>query len=260
MNRNKEILCNPNLENLSKTSTYHLALFKPMIDVRELLHDVARGEHKVVEARLKKDMSLMFKRDKVTDCSGRTFDNVSSFEYALWGLDKHMWAVMLACVPQNEEGNMIFAKLIAQYNKVNTNGVTYRLNGKTITEQHFNFKNTIIKELQIQEDLINVPGADNRDAIDNQWREGVGAAQKLLPVHVVDEYCSNEPFYPVPKFTSQPKSSKQFCNWTTGKDENWFSRDSKLLLILLYTRGRQSGVAGGAACGQALLCASIWLL
>lgn len=47
-------------------------------------------------------------------------------------------------------------------------------------------------------------------------------------MHVVDEYCSNEPFCPVPKFTSQPKSSKQFYNWATDKNENWFSVDSKL--------------------------------
>jgi len=150
-----------------------------------------------------------------------------------------MWAAMIACIPQNEEGKRIFELLIAQYNKVKTDGVTYRLSGKTITEQHFDFENTIIKELQTQVDSINAPGEKNWDAIDNQWREGVGGAQKQLPMHVVDEYCSDEPFIPVPKFTSQPKSSKQFYNWTTEKDENWFSVDSKLSVdFAIYKGGR----------------------
>ena len=221
-------LSNRDLVNLAQTSKYHLSLFKPMVDIRKLLHHVVRGKHDVVQSILIDDISLMLKRGKVTDCSGREFENISSFEYALWALDKHMWAAMITCVPQNEEGKRILELLIAQYNKVNTDGVTYRLNGKTITEQHFDFENTLIKELQTQVDSINAPGVKNWDAIDNQWREGVGGAQKRLPMHIVDEYCSNEPFYPVPKFTSQPKSSKQFYNWTTDKNEDWFSVDSKL--------------------------------
>ncbi|HAT8178911.1 TPA: F-box protein [Legionella pneumophila] len=252
-------LSNRDLVNLAQASKDHLALFKPMIDVRKLLHHVTRGEHDKVEAMLKKNMSLMFKRGKVTDCSGRTFDNISAFEYALWALDKHMWAVMIACIPKNEEGREIFEQLIAQYNKVNTDGVTYKLNGQVITEQHFDFRNTIIKELQTQVDSLNTPGTKNWGAIDKQWREGVGGAQKLLPVHVVDEYCSTEPFYPVPKFTSQPKSSRQFYNcttqkdnWTTKKDENWFALDSKLAVDFAIFKGCRSRCYAPRTGGQPL--------
>ena len=234
-------LSNRDLVNLAQTSKYHLALFQPMLDVRKLLHYVARGDHKAVEAMLKKDMSLIFKRGVVTDCFGREFENTSGFEYALWALDKHMWAAMIACIPQNEEGRKVFAQLIAQYNKVNTDGVTYKLNGQTITEKHFDFNNTIIKELQTQVDSINAPGTKNWDAIDKQWREGVGGAQNLFPMHVVYEYCSDEPFYPVPKFTSQPKSSKQFYNWATEKDENWFNAGSKLSVDFAIYKGLAPG-------------------
>ena len=212
----------------AQASKYHLALFKPMVDVRKLLHYAVHGKHDAVQLILTDDISSMFKRDKVTDCSGREFECVSGFEYSLWALDKHMWTKMIACIPQNEEGRKVFAKLIAQYNKINTEGVTYKLNGKTITEQHFDFNNTIIKELQTEMDLMNAPGGQDWDAMDYHWREGVGGAQKLLPMHIVDEYCSNEPFYPVPEFTSQPKSSRQYYNCTTDKYENWFSIDSEL--------------------------------
>ena len=214
------------------------------------MHHVTRGEHDAVKAMLKQDMSLIFKRGPVTDCSGREFEDISGFEYALWALDKHMWAVMIACIPQNEEGGKVLAQLIAQYDKVNTDGVTYKLNGQTITEQHFDFNNTIIKELQTQVDSINAPGVKNWEAIDKQWREGVGAAQKRLPMHVVYEYCSNEPFYPVPKFTSQPKSSKQFYNWITTKDENWFSVGSKLSVDFAIYKAGWSPWPGGR-CGAA---------
>ncbi|KTD57802.1 hypothetical protein Lsan_2497 [Legionella santicrucis] len=221
-------LSNRDLVNLVQTSNYHFSLFKPLVDVRKLLHHVVRGKHDAVQLILIGDISLMVKRGKVTDCSGREFDNISGFEYALWALDKHMWAAMIERIPSNQEGKQVFARLIAQYNKVNTDGVTYRLNGKTITEKHFDFENTLIKELQTQVDSINAPGVKDWDAIAKQWREGIGGAQKRLPMHIVDEYCSGEPFYPVPKFISQPKSSRQFYNWATNKDEDWFSGDSML--------------------------------
>ena len=93
-------LSNRDLVNLAQTSKYHLALFKPVIDVRKLLHHVTRGEHDVVKAMLKQDINLIFKRGFVTDCSGREFENISGFEYALWALDKHMWAAMIECIPR----------------------------------------------------------------------------------------------------------------------------------------------------------------
>lgn len=140
---------------------------------------------------------------------------------------------------------------------MNTDGVTYRLNGKTITEQYFDFENTLIKELQTQVDSIKAPGVKNWDAINKQWREGVGGAQKLLPMHIVDEYCSNEPFYHVPKFTSQPKSSKQFYNWTAKKDEDWFSVDSKLGSEFAIYKGQVSGARGCAEAPLGVGCADL---
>jgi hypothetical protein len=65
-------------------------------------------------------------------------------------------------------------------------------------------------------------------------------------MHVVNEYCSDEPFIPVPKFTSQPNSSKQFYNWTTEKDENWFSRDSKLAVDFAIYKGLAARARGDA--------------
>jgi hypothetical protein len=69
-----------------------------------------------------------------------------------------MWAAMIACITSNEEDRKVFAQLIAQYNTVNKDGVTYRLNGKTITERPFDFKNTIIRELKTHQYSLSLPG------------------------------------------------------------------------------------------------------
>ncbi|BCA95130.1 hypothetical protein TUM19329_14910 [Legionella antarctica] len=222
----------PELISISMTSKGHRAFFKPVLEERKVLqkflYHTVRGEHDAVKEMLSNDISLIFKRGQVTDCSGRTFDNISAFEFVLWALDKPMWTMMLNCLPITEDGKKVIVKLLCQYDKVSTEGVTYVLNGKTVTETHFDFKNTIIKELQSQVDSIAAQGDKNFAAIDKQWREGVGGAQRLLPMHAVYEYCSHDPFHPVSKFTGQPKSSGQFYNSETRQYENWFVVDSRL--------------------------------
>ncbi|HAT9649720.1 TPA: F-box protein [Legionella pneumophila subsp. pneumophila] len=220
----------PDFAHLIQSSKANQTLFKPLLDEQKLptfLHRAVRREDDAVQKILINDPTLLSKRGKVTDCSGRTFENISAFEYMLWALDKHGWTMLLECIPKTKNNEELVKELLAQYNKVKNEGVTYTLNGIKITEQHFDFKNTIIKELQDQVDASNVPNP-NWDSIDKQWREGVGGAQKLFPMHVVYEYCSDEPFDPVPKFKSKPKSSSQFYNWITNKLESWVSSDSLL--------------------------------
>jgi hypothetical protein len=193
-----------------------------------LLHAV-RGEHDAVRALLTKDISLLSKKSSVIDLSGRVFEYISPFEYALWALDSHMWNTMLKCVPENEQGHQVLKQLGVHYKTLQIKKVTYRLNGTLITESHFNFQQTIIKELQTQMNLQNAPGNKNWDAINKQWREGVGGAQRLLPIHVVNEYCTeNRPFTPIPDFTIYPGPAKQFYNCLTNQDANWFEGVSKL--------------------------------
>ena len=228
----------PDLEVVTKT---HLSdapsLFQPKLNIREFLRHVVSGKHEVVKAMLEKDINLLCIKGRVTDCSKRTFYNISGFEYALWALDKHQWTMMLDCLPKNEAGQAVLKKLRIQYAKVKREGVTYELNDNKFTEKHFDFENTIIKELQTQVDSLNAPGIKDWHAIHKQWREGVGGAQNLFPMHVVYEYCFNRPFYPLPDFTQKPPECSKFYNWSTRKDENWFATDSKLGIDFAIYKG-----------------------
>ncbi|WP_131795579.1 F-box protein [Fluoribacter gormanii] len=226
---------------VSKTGS--APFFQPSLEVRRFLHHVVCGEHEKVKAMLEKNVHLLYKKGEVTDCAGRSFESISGFEYALWALDKDMWALMLECIPKNEEGKEIIARLLTQYKKLETQGVSYSLNGKTITgEKHFDFEETIIKEWNIQIDSINAPEPKDWNAINEQWRKGVGYAQRLLPVHVVHWYCCEIPFSPTPKFGEQhPSPTKKFYTWITEQCEAWFHKDSKLGQDFAIYKGSRRG-------------------
>lgn len=218
--------------------------FQPTLDVRTFLHHVVCGEYDKVKAMLEKDIHLLYKRGEVTDCSGREFklindkcveakdkkgSLISGFEYALWALDKDLWTFMLDCIPKNDEGKEVLERLLTQYKKLMVNGVTYSLNGKPITEKHFDFKGTIITELKTLVNSINAPGPKDWDAINEQWIKGVGGAQRLLVVHIVHWYCYGIPFKPIPKFGEErPSRLKQLYNGITHEKEDWFHKESKL--------------------------------
>jgi len=72
----------------------------------------------------------------------------------------------------------------------------------------------------------------------------VGGAQKRLPIHLVDEYCSTELVS-----TSHPTSSKLLFNWKTQRYEPWF--DSNLgIEFAVYKEFGECGRIGCAGCGS----------
>ncbi|MBA2710954.1 MAG: F-box protein [Tatlockia sp.] len=231
------------LQALACTSKTHHQLFKPLLNVRRFLRDVVQGDYDQVEARLMDNINYLTTTWQVTDCSGRTFFNISGFQYALWALDKHMWLKMLNCLPHKEEDTKVKALLLKQYQALKENGVTYKLKGKIITERHFDFENTLIRALRTQ-----VNDANKRikswSKIDEQWREDVGSAQKLLPMHVIYEYCSEEPFHPLPAFIERPPMNRLYCNRIKNKWRNWSHADSRLGVDFAIFKGGQRWAEG----------------
>ncbi len=129
-------------------------------------------------------------------------------------------------------GAKIKTELYKQYQELKEKGVAYELNGERIRENHFDFVNTIIKELQTAIDLDNyIPIYKSDVERDKQWREGVGSAQKLLPMHVVYLYCGDVSINwhkQVPEFIELTSPSQQIYNCLTDEFENWFHPNSRL--------------------------------
>jgi len=211
-------------------------LFKPILDrrkrehvaVHKVLYHLVRGEYEAVCALLTNNIDLLYKMSSITDLSGRTFEKISPFQYALWSLNKHAWNKMLECIPRTKEGNEVLDNLMSQYKALQieadedtpeikeeipqSKGVTYTLNEKVITEPHYDF--AIIDALRKHANADY--NSENKPAIDKQWREEVGGAQRLLPLHIMDEYCSNGVFFPIPDFNDPPEITQDtFDNWTS---------------------------------------------
>ncbi len=149
--------------------------------------NVAKGNQSTVEKMLRKYPNLLLERGYVTDYSGRTFKNITAFQYALWALDKHMWEALLASVP--EDRNDLHKDLLQQYQQLETEGLTYTIKSQTIKkEYHFDFQ-PLIQALQTQ---INYYNNQHWQKIRAHWLTKVGGAQRLLPIHVINYYCCDE--------------------------------------------------------------------
>ena len=209
------------------------------MNLRQLVQLVVHGEYDKVKMMLQDTphLPLFCQRTTVTDYSGREFAPISGFEYALWALDKHMWNDILSYLPRDkaghltEEGRVIVAQLQHQYYRVKTEGVTYKLNGVVKTESHYDF--ALINELQKQVAALNADEDQDRDALYTECRGSVGRAQCLLPVHVVNEYCSKTPFHPVPRFDFRASptptcTAREFYNWLFYNNMFSWRRDSKV--------------------------------
>src|SRR3990167_4985391 len=189
---------------------------------------------------LQKSPEFLLERSNVTDWAGRTFKNITAFEYALWAKDFKMIEMMLGCIPETPEGDEIRAKLLEQYKHVTAptyagGGLTYTHTYErpnldalgipdgtvsTVTEEHTenHFYSTQLCAAYQDYDTHfdnNVDGSartwPQRDAY---WTKLIGKLQRLLPVHILQRYCDpNTPFYPLPQFNSGFKRAADFYNY-----------------------------------------------
>lgn len=209
--------------NIALTSSTYFSLFKPNFKSRlitKLLVNVAWGEQEKVEQLLKTSPELMLEKTTFTDCSGRTFSNISAFEFVLWAWDtRYMVRMMLDCLPKNDAGFDLAEALKKQYDHHQKYGVTYTLDGETINEIHFDFS-SYIKALR-----THAKHFDDWDwsAREKQWFSVVGKAQRYLPAHVIQHYCDPDvPFYPLPEFKAEHLvRTRQFHNWVNDSDMTW---------------------------------------
>jgi hypothetical protein len=225
----------PTMKNiLALTSKSHFNLFKPNFKsdlINKLLVCAAWGKQDEVEQLLKTSPELMLEKTTFTDCSGRTFSNISVFEFVLWALDtRYMIDMMFNCLPKDENGLSLANKLEKQYLYHQEHGITYTLEEKIITENHFDFS-VLINALQVYVDNY---VTWNGPELEKHWYNVVEKAQRYLPAHVMQHYCEpNVPFYPLPKFEAEQfVRTLEFYSYFKRADMNWHGLTSSSISIL----------------------------
>ncbi|MBS0351327.1 MAG: hypothetical protein JSR33_09110 [Proteobacteria bacterium] len=232
---------------LSKTSVAENPLsFMPASkreskDVAILLTLVADGQQAEVEKMIKANLQLLTAYDKVQDLAGRTFTNITAFQYALWSLDWHMWAMIQKYLPKEEQAK--------QLQELETKGTAY---GK-----HFSLKG-LIDALQEYVDKAPPYGYHDYSPALNLWYK-VGGQQKLLPVSVVNEYCRlDRTFHPCPReWESKLPRTCAVSGWDNVQKKyvsgSWFrpfSAKDALGLNYAFHRGFRYYGAAGSPSGE----------
>ena len=223
-------------------------LFQPDLDGLKLLRFVVRGKQEKANGLLYKHPELLLKRGTITDYSGRTFKNITAYEYAYWALDTHMCRMLERHMDANTATIMHQRCL-----DIDKNGLTYEQRGVVI-EHSRHFDLTPLKSA-LQDYVV---GYDNWSRTRN-WPEGVaawmavGMVQRDVPVHVANEYCRRDrSFHPRPAFNEETlPRNLNFYNYNTERVASWFplvvSASSGLGVdfAVLRGRGRAEAVAVG---------------
>lgn len=229
------------------------SMFQENCLVPILLQYVANGEQDSVEKILNIQPGLLLKRGAVTDGAGRTFHDVSSFQYALWALDAHMWVMMMNYLAQEEQAKVMKAQLFKQFEEVETRGLTYQLMGQDFKKKYFDF-NPIINALEAYVEFFEIWTVEKKI---HHWCTQVGGAQRWdgkndgFPAHVWDEiFRIDRTFYPTPNFSTEeklPRGDRKFYNFTVGKEQLFSKNLEELGIDFGIFRGRCEPAAGRGA-------------
>jgi hypothetical protein len=238
--------------------------FKPKIDAKAFLQQVAYGQQEEAEALLKQDPQraqelLRAHNIAFIDYSGRTF-KCTAYEYAYWAKDTHMQRMLEKYICKDEETRQLTLHRVLDIEKpenpnasadffANPNAPLKKNKGldyTTTNEQgeiiphndtHFSLQ-PLIESLTHYIDAYNQsPRATNADwmALDAIWIKEVGGAQRHVPAHIAQEYC--HPDRSFEEVTNNKtlldadnpinlKRQLTFYNWDTGNNDLWFTPNS----------------------------------
>ena len=195
------------------------SLLQDDLSVIKLLRFVVRGEQEKADGLLTLHPKLLLKHGTITDYSGRTFKNITAYEYAYWAKDTHMCRMLERHMDANTATIMHQRCL-----DIDKNGLTYEQRGVVI-EHSRHFDLTPLKSaLQDYVDgyehwLVTI----NWPAMEAAWM-AVGMAQRDVPVHVANEYCRRDRlFHPRPASNEEtlPRNLK-IDNYYPGSGASWF--------------------------------------
>ncbi len=154
-------------------------------ELSQFLRLVAEGEQDQAEAMLQKNRDLVLFPGNVTDLSGRTFENITGLQLAVWALDWHMWTMLRKYLPDEAAAQQlsITGSWVAQY------GLHAGVSGGPL--------DNLAKALKTYIDKCGNLFFNS----EKHWQKQVGGAQLWLPAHVIHEYCHEDrSFDPCPTF------------------------------------------------------------
>ncbi len=169
-------------------------------ELPQFLRLVAEGEQEQAEAMLQKNRDLALFPGKVKDLSGRTFEGITGFQYALWALDSHMWTMLRHYLADDQAAD----QLVTTGPWVRTHGLHAGMPGGPLEK--------LTTALKTHVDNFDAwYEKSNWTALEQCWSKQVGGAQLLLPAHVINEYCRpDRSFEPCPSFmeSTLPRTRK----------------------------------------------------
>ena len=151
-------------------------------ELPQFLKLVAEGEQDQAEAMLQpgKNPDLVLFPGNVKDLSGRTFEGITGFQYAVWALDFHMWTMLRRYLPDEQAA----AQLMTTGSWVSTHGLHAGMPGGPLDK--------LIKAYD---------GYAGSGYSAEHWQKQVGGAQLYLPAHAINEFCRpDRSFSPCPAF------------------------------------------------------------
>ncbi len=195
-------------------------------ELTEFLNAVAFGEQDKVEDMLKHNRRLAWASGSLTDCAGRTFNQITGFQYALWALDWHMWRMIKQYLSKE--------KLRNQLEKINQIATLDEKKGWILrSSQSSDWPScSWVPLIEALDDYVKNYDVWNGAQRGNHWRQQIGGAQLILPAHVINEYShTSRPFHPCPEWGgNEPPLPRTGIN-------NWFmQRDVKLGKNFAWTR------------------------
>lgn len=139
---------------------------------------------------------MIFEKGNFTDCAGRTFKEVSPWEYALWALDSDRWKILHRYI----QGDQL-TEALKQLNNLEKpikegGGITYTFvnfqtgETETRTEAHYDFS-FLTNSL---ETYINEGPYWSTNERVKHFCTKIGAAQRMVPFYVAVSYCELELF------------------------------------------------------------------
>jgi len=216
-------------------------------DVENLLTLVAAGDLDKVEELVKQNPKLLLRSGKVTDCAGRTFPNITAFQYALWALDYHMWTRIQKYLPLSEQVEQfenlesketghgrhydlrpLLDALLYHSVIVQNRGWEEGSDSEKREQSWDEDKNECLEDPLHYYQPGNIENHIYKLGKKDHWCKIVGGAQKTLPMHMVCEYRRDLiPYKNIPDFKVEVKRTTNVKKYDNNKyvEANWFAPD-----------------------------------